>query len=444
MFHVKTKNIQRYIYVQTENLASMRAYAENRLQEVRQQIEAQDISRATRRILDLFLDFSLSRSLRHEAVALRAAYNDYAVKDSQTVADKEFQTLVQKAIDLLAEIKKELLPAIAESPKPVENTIPFASHSKAENPDKPIVFQAKNLTKTFTSSGHTFCLPPVNIELRAGEITGIVGENGNGKTTLLRMIAGDLEADGGKLSYPLFQKETFDWYDVKNKIGYIPQNVPKWTGYLKTNLHFTAAIHGIHDEQNEEQVAFTIHRLGLTRYENAKWSEISGGYKLRFELARTLVWRPTLLIIDEPLAHLDINAQKVFMQDIRYLASSSQHPMAVLISSQHLHEVESIADNILFIKNGELLYNGKMSDFGNDRSENLYEIMTSAERSDLERAFKDMEGVKISDVGQMKTIHTPISVKAVQVMATLAGHNIEIQYFRDISTSTLKLFRDNA
>lgn len=443
-FTSKSKTLNDIYTYKQKNLASMREYAQTRLQEVRLQIEAQDISRATRRILDLFLDFSLSRSLRHEAVALRAAYNDYAVKDSQTVADKEFQTLVQKAFDLLAEIEKELLPATAEPPKPVENTIPFASNMRAENTDKPIVFQAKNLTKTFTSSGHTFCLPPVNIELRAGEITGIVGENGNGKTTLLRMIAGDLEADGGKLSYPLFQKETFDWYDIKNKIGYIPQNVPKWTGYLKTNLHFTAAIHGIQGEQNEEQVAFTIHRLGLTRYENAKWSEISGGYKLRFELARTLVWRPTLLIIDEPLAHLDINAQKVFMQDIRYLASSSQHPMAVLISSQHLHEVESIADNILFIKNGELLYNGKMSEFGNDRSENLYEIMTLAERSDLEMAFKDISGVKISDVGQMKTIHTPTDVKAVQVMATLANHNIDIQYFRDISTSTLKLFRDNA
>ncbi len=424
----------------------MRAYAQNRLQEVRQQIEAQDISRATRRILDLFLDFSLPRNLRHEAVALRAAYNEYAVKDSQTVEDKEFQTLVQKATNLLAEIEQELLPPIAEPSKEPENTIPFSANMRAEkdNSDKPIVFLGNALTKTFTSSGHTFCLPPVNIELRAGEITGIVGENGNGKTTLLRMIAGDLEADGGKLTYPLFQKEVFDWYDVKNKIGYIPQHVPKWTGYLKTNLHFTAAIHGIQGEENEEQVAFTIHRLGLTRYEDAKWLEISGGYKLRFELARTLVWRPTLLIIDEPLAHLDINAQKIFMQDIRYLASSSQHPMAVLISSQHLHEVESIADNILFIKNGELLYNGKMSDFGNDRTENLYELMTSAERSDLERALKDIEGVKISDVGQMKTIHTPISVRAAQIMAALAKADIDIQYFRDISTSTLKLFRDNA
>lgn len=421
----------------------MIAYAQNRLQEVRQQIEAQDISRATRRILDLFLDFSLSRELKHEAVALRAAYNDYAGKDSQSLGDKAFQTLVQKAFNLLESIEKELLPTIIVPQEPVENNISFATQN-TKNANQKIVFQAKSLTKTFKSSGHTFSLPPVNIELRAGEITGIVGENGNGKTTLLRMIAGDLEADGGKLSYPLFEKQPYDWYDVKNKIGYIPQQVPKWTGYLKTNLHFTAAIHGIHGEENEEQVAFTIHRLGLTKYADAKWAEISGGYKLRFELARTLVWKPQLLIIDEPLAHLDINAQKIFMQDIRYLASSSQHPMAVLISSQHLHEVESIADNILFIKNGELLYNGKMQDFGSDRTENLYEIVTTAERADLEMALKEIEGIKIGDVGQMKTIHTPTHIRAAQIMGALAKHNIDIQYFRDISTSTLKLFRDNA
>lgn len=406
-----------------------------RLDEICAQLEARDLSRSTRRILDLFLDFNLSRSLKADATELRAEYNEFSASEKQLQTEAAFNALLARAHALLQQIERALLPTQV-TPVAPENTT-----TQRISSEKTIVCKAQSLTKTYTSRGVHFHLPPVDLHLYAGEITGIVGENGNGKTTLLRMLAGDLEPSGGNVSYPQFGVS--NWYDIKQHIAYIPQHITPWVGALKTNLLFTAAVHGVPTDIIEEQVDFVIHRLGLTKYEDANWSEISGGYKLRFELARAIVWKPSLLIIDEPLAHLDINAQQIFIQDIRYLAQSEKFPMSVFISSQHLHEMESISDNILFIKNGELLYNGKMQDFAQDRTQNQYELTTTASYAALCKALESIEEIKVDDVGQTKVIHTPISLTPAKLFSLLGAHNIDVQYFRDISTSTLKLFKDH-
>jgi ABC-2 type transport system ATP-binding protein len=68
-----------------------------------------------------------------------------------------------------------------------------------------------------------------------------------------------------------------------------------------------------------------------------------------------LMWRPKLLVLDEPLANLDINAQQLFLQDLKFIIKSVRYPLAVILSSQALHEIESVADNIVFIKQGQTL-----------------------------------------------------------------------------------------
>ena len=320
--------------------------------------------------------------------------------------------------------------------------LPLKRLSEKRNRSDIVFFGQKSHKNLSLSSKYTFTLPDIDLDLKLGEISGIVGENGNGKTTLLRIVAGDLEASSGIIQYPRFNLPEGDWYRIKQNIAFIPQALPVWQGFLKENLHFTAAIHGIKGAENEDRVNFIIHRLGLTKYEDALWSEISSGYKLRFELARALVWNPGLLIIDEPLANLDINTQQVFLQDLRYLADSTQNPMSILLSSQHLHEVESIADNIIFIKNGEALYNGRMADFGQDRSENLYELITSLTKMEVQAKLSHLENVRVEDVGRNLIIHTPLTMDANILLGEVVGAGISVEYFRNISTSTLKLFRE--
>lgn len=402
-----------------------------RISEIRLLLREQDISRATRRLLDLFVDFPGYTDLGNEALTLRSDYNSMS-NETQGGNEAQKDLLLAKLESLLQKLEAAAQggPATGEQ---------FQSNTPGSSTD--IVFRGTGIGKIFTTGANSFKLAPIDLLLKLGELTGIVGENGNGKTTLLRIVAGDLGADSGTIEYPYFGLTNTDWYEVKHRIAYIPQRLPKWHGLLIDNLRFAAAIHGIKGEENESRVDFIIERLGLSRFRYHKWSEISSGYRLRFELAKVLVWSPKLLVLDEPLANLDINAQQLFLQDLKYIAKSLKHPVSVLLSSQQLHEIESVSDNIIFLKAGETLYNGTQKSFGQQRNRNCFEVVGSFDRAELITMLEHIPGVKVDDSGTALIINAPVEITSDTILRSLLEKNASIHYFRDISTSTKKLFR---
>lgn len=402
----------------------------SRYQELQHLFAARDLSLLSRRLLDYSADMAPGPEVRRQAIALRAGYNAYAALDQAQQTSAAAQQLLDEAAAVLAALPQppSVHPALPPGPAP--------------EAVRPPVFEGTGITKVYKRRNGGFTLPPLDVTLRRGEITGIVGANGNGKTTLLRIIAGDLAASGGDLRYPGLRVPSTDWYRIKQQIGYIPQQLAPWSGMLKDNLHFTAAIHGMLGQANEDLVEFVIHRLGLSQYQDAGWGQISGGYRLRFELARALVHQPELLIIDEPLANLDINAQQIFLQDLRFLADSERHPVAILLSSQHLHELESISDNLIFIKNGEALFNGRRADFARDRDRNLFECGTPLTLAELTARLGHLTGIDIRPAGPVLVISAPVALDAQAVLAELVRAQVPVRYFRDISDSTVRLFRD--
>ena len=135
------------------------------------------------------------------------------------------------------------------------------------------------------------------MELKQGEILGLVGENGNGKTTLLRSLCGELHPTSGTINYQ-FQYD--DLYDLRTKLVYIPQRTDTWRGSMYENLEFTASCYGYSPEENNLVVDLVITRLGLRKFRKHYWNNLSSGYKMRFELARMLLRKPKILLIDEP------------------------------------------------------------------------------------------------------------------------------------------------
>lgn len=308
--------------------------------------------------------------------------------------------------------------------------------------DNEVVFYANNVEKAYKSKSINFTLSPISLKLRTGEITAIVGENGSGKSTLLNIIARNISKSNGECGYPYILKHGKNGSSIKQHIGYISQETVRWYGLLKNNLHFSASIHDIKGDQNNIEVEFVVSRLGLDKYKYAYWNEISGGYKTRFSLAKVLIWHPNLLILDEPLANLDVNTQLLFLQDLRSLSSSTAHPMSVIISSQHLHEVESVADKIIFMRDGKALYNGKTNFFGNDRDENIFEISCNITKERLMDILEEkIEYRKIDQAGFNYIIYASISVTESKILKQLLENNVAITYFRDISKSTRKLFK---
>jgi ABC-2 type transport system ATP-binding protein len=371
------------------------------ISEIQSFLNHKDYSLAVRRLLDKSLDVG-NESLIEEAIDCSRAFNNL-----QQQADMPGD-FVQKATQLL-----QKLPA----------------NSTVFQPG--LLLRAEEISKTYSRGG--FSLKSISLQINTGSILGIVGENGNGKTTLLRCLAAQLMVNG-KISYHGIGQT--DHYGIKHQVAFIPQRIPRWYGYLKDNLHFSAAIYGITGHRNKLMVDFMLERLNLTAYAHLTWQQISSGYRTRFEIARILLQQPDLLILDEPLANLDINAQQTLLTDLRYLAKSVHHPMGIVLSSQQLHEVEKAADKVLLIKNGNCIYTTNKEE---ENTANGYavEIETTAERDVLSGLFSN--NISLHYNGGFYTLvsaeYTP-----EQILEKLVANNIAIKYYRDITNSTKRYF----
>jgi ABC-2 type transport system ATP-binding protein len=365
---------------------------------VRRSLQHGDDSLAIRKLLDLSYE---SREL---------PFLEHAISISRASRDNANDAWKSEALNLSDQIMASPIP---------------------ESPTK-VLIEATQIAKAY--AGSSFKLNPVSLRLQHGEILGLVGENGNGKTTLLRCLSGQLQLDRGTLAYP--SMEECDAYTVRGQVAFIPQRIPRWYGFLRDNLVFSAALSGHHGRENQLMVDFMLERLNLAPYANLTWEQISSGYRTRFELARILLFKPGLLILDEPLANLDIKAQQTILNDLRDLAVSRRSPMGIILSSQQLHEVEKVADGVIFIKNGNCLYQQQLS----ETSDHVIELETTASREALEKIFLASQ-VQIRFNGSYYSLHSA-QFNSTEMLRKLVEAQIPVQYYRDITQSTKRFFNE--
>lgn len=301
--------------------------------------------------------------------------------------------------------------------------------------EKPVVI-ADSLTKSYGK--RSFKFGKVSLKINKGQVYGLVGENGNGKTTFLRLLAKELKADSGSLQFN-FDKEYTNDYDLRTKLVYIPQRTQKWYGSLKDNLKFVLSNYGVSSAENETRILMMIARFGLWNYKDLKWSELSSGYKMRFELARTLLRQPELLLLDEPLANLDVLAQQVILEDLKSIGSSINNPVATILSSQQLYEVEKISDKVIFLKNGQYRTptNEQQKEEG---SQLIVEIDCKASREELMYIFNTIALQKLIFNGGVYFAYFNITTSFATVLKQLGENAVEVTYVRDISDSTRRFF----
>lgn len=298
------------------------------------------------------------------------------------------------------------------------------------------LLHAKELVKRYGRGN--FSVGPVDLAIYSGEIWGLVGENGNGKTTLLRALAKDLSVTSGNLNYDFFDPEG-DLYDLRTQLTYIPQRTPKWYGSLYSNLQFAASHYGFFGERNELTVNMMIIRFGLWKYRNHQWSELSSGYKMRFELVRTFLRAPKLLLLDEPLANLDVLAQQMVLEDLKSLAQSCSNPIGIILSSQQLFEVEKVSDKVLFLRNGKPTF---LSQLENEQlaSTTVVELDTSNSRDEVNAALQHLSLVDVSFNGGVYIVELNGENQMTTVLDALVKAKLQVVYVRDISKSTRRLF----
>jgi ABC-2 type transport system ATP-binding protein len=376
--------------------------------EIHSYLQHGDISLAVRRMLDLALDSS-DKELMREAIRISREFHAGA-----ETGEGSLNPATENSIGLAHIFLQK-----------------FDGKNIPDTKGKVLV-SAQRISKKYSKG--SFSLKPTSIDIESGKIVGVVGQNGNGKTTLLRCIAGQLAIDQGGISYKLLDKP--DHYDIKHHIAFIPQRIPRWFGQLKDNLHFSAAIAGNYGEWNELLVEFMLERFQLNKYAHLTWDRISSGYRTRFEIARIFLLQPSVLILDEPLANLDINAQQTLLTDLRFLTKSSFNPMGAILTSQQLHEVEKIADTVMLIKDGNCVFR---TDESITMSRDIYfEIETTSQRDEIFNALERFHP-QVKFNGGFYTISSSEGEMS-DMLKDLLKAGIPVTYFRDISKSTKRFF----
>jgi len=298
------------------------------------------------------------------------------------------------------------------------------------------LLRASALTKRYRRG--PFALRGVDLALRATETLGLVGENGNGKTTLLRLLAGELQPDAGVVAYPT-ASQTADRYALRSRLVYIEQRIPRWYGSLADNLRFTLAVHGVRGEEAHLRAELMVARLGLRAFRHLDWARLSSGYRTRFEIAKALLRRPQVLLLDEPLANLDIVAQQTLLQDLRFLASSTTAPFGMVLSSQHIYEVEKVSDRILFLRAGVPEWAGS-PDTDAATGGLLLEIETTAGRDALAAALTGLSLQRAVSNGGVLILQFGAGPALPAVLQALGAAGISVTYLRDITHSSRRFF----
>jgi ABC-2 type transport system ATP-binding protein len=401
-------------------------------------LDAGDAGGALERLYLFAERYAVTRSLLHEVLLLPRGLGDTAA---------ERRVALARARELIDEIAADhgAQGSAAQSAARARALLRARERVQMRRPVRAPVCVCLGLGKSFWRGG--FRLAAVNLELRQGEITGVLGRNAGGKTTLLRILAGELRQDHGQLWYPFAggaPGEPVDWVRVKAGIAYLPQELPRWYGSLLDNLHYEAALRGLRGSDNTDEVAFIVQRLGLQGHLEQRWSALSGGFKLRFSLARALLSQPQLLVLDEPLANLDCIAQQRLLSDLRDLADSYRQPLAVLLSSQHVHEVEAVADRLLFLREGEALYNGMAADAGAAREHSWFEFRAECDIHELRAALPGDAYPQLQQHGSGFEVRARLGISAGQLLRALLDAGIEPSSFRDLSHSLRPLFGDEA
>jgi ABC-2 type transport system ATP-binding protein len=219
-----------------------------------------------------------------------------------------------------------------------------------------ISIRAEGLTKRY---GQLLAVDHIDLVVGSGEIVGILGPNGSGKTTTILMLLGLTEPSAGQAEVagfnPLRQP-----LEVKRRVGYLPDTVGFYDGLsARDNLAYTGRLAGLSRGEIDERFEKAMIRVGLSDVGRERVATFSRGMRQRLGLAELLMKEPEIAILDEPTATLDPHSTREFLEMIRGLKSDGT---TVLLSSHHLDQVQSVCDRVALFNRGRIALSGSVTE----------------------------------------------------------------------------------
>jgi ABC-2 type transport system ATP-binding protein len=278
------------------------------------------------------------------------------------------------------------------------------------------------------SFGGKPALHDVSFKVERGEIHGLLGHNGAGKSTTLGIILGMVEPDGGEASIGGISVQR-DHAEAMRQVGAIFES-PAFFEYLSgwENLRILSEFSGPFKERATRKI---VERVGLTKHINNKVGTYSHGMRQRLALAQALLPEPKVLLLDEPTNGLDPEGIKWFRDFILNLRE--ERGITVLFNSHLLAEVEQMCDRVTILREGRLVHDGTLKSLQDEAP--VYEA--TLEPWDEARDFLVLNGARILAPGR---IALPPDADPAIIVAALVGSGIRVSAFAPVRRSLEDLY----
>jgi ABC-2 type transport system ATP-binding protein len=235
------------------------------------------------------------------------------------------------------------------------------------------MIELTNVTKQYDN---TTVVEPLNLQIKAGEIVGIIGHNGAGKSTTMKMIAGLVEPTTGEVRV-MGRDIHREGVKVKQQIGYLSEESPLYEAMTAQQyLLFFSELYRMPRQKALARIDQLLHSLDLVD-KNKLTGQFSKGMKRKTAIARALLHDPSLLILDEPNSGLD-PLTSFFI--INYLRTLRREGKTILLSAHNLFHVETICDRVAIIKNGKMLVFDTMDAIRSRLGKREYQVIFHTEQ----------------------------------------------------------------
>lgn len=267
----------------------------------------------------------------------------------------------------------------------------------------------KELTRTYSQFT---AVDQVSFSIEKGEIVGLLGHNGAGKTTIMKMLTGFLEPTAGTITVDGMDVIE-DRIKIQQKIGYLPENCPVYPEMTVIDyLQYVCELRGIPEEKQAGIIKNAIDRTQIEQKATDLINTLSRGYRQRVGVAQAIIHNPEILILDEPTNGLDPSQ----IHDMRSLIRELSKDSTVIISTHILQEVQAICDRVIIILNGEVALDSKLNDL---RSSNRYLLSVAGTSEETESSLRALDFV--NDVSLLSS-NDNLNEFAVEVRQN--GHSV--------------------
>ena len=270
---------------------------------------------------------------------------------------------------------------------------PFPGRHEHKDLRGHVAIGAKNLNMQF---GSFTAVKSFSLEIKYGEIFGLLGANGAGKTTVIKILCGLLNPTHGEMQLA-GERGSLRSQTVRQRIGYMSQKFSLYDDLsIEENLDFSAGVYLVNGEERQEKKSWVLSFSGLKGKQDQVIGSLPGGWKQRVALGAAILHEPSVLFLDEPTSGVDPLARRAFWQVISRLADLGA---AILVTTHYLEEAEQ-CNRIGFMVAGELVAEGTPSGIKGAQPGHLLEFIVDRPQRAADLLKKDMAGWRVSQFGE--------------------------------------------